>query len=49
MYVYINIDTNKDTNKYDINLKKKSRSEEWGIKKHKLLNIPNIFFNEVNV
>lgn len=28
MYVYINIDTNKDTNKYDIKLKKKSRSEE---------------------
>lgn len=28
MYVYINIDTNKDTNKYDIKFKKKSRSEE---------------------
>lgn len=29
MYVYINIDTNKDTNKYDIKFKKKSTSEEF--------------------
>lgn len=46
MYVYINIDTNKDTNKYDIKFKK--NIYKWGIKKHKgveqLLNIPNTFF-----
>lgn len=28
MYVYINIDINKDINKYDINFLKKFRSEE---------------------